>query len=153
APILSVDLPSGINGSTGQVLGVAVNATESITFFRKKPGHLLLPGRAHCGRVRVADIGIVDAVLSEIGIATFENQPEFWRAAFPLPRLDGHKYSRGHALIASGGLASTGAARLSARGALRGGAGLVTVATPREALSVNAAALTAVMVRAIDNAI
>jgi ADP-dependent NAD(P)H-hydrate dehydratase / NAD(P)H-hydrate epimerase len=153
AQILSVDLPSGINGSTGQVLGVAVNATESITFFRKKPGHLLLPGRAHCGRVRVADIGIVDAVLSEIGIATFENQPEFWRAAFPLPRLDGHKYSRGHALIASGGLASTGAARLSARGALRGGAGLVTVATPREALSVNAAALTAVMVRPVDTVI
>ena len=135
APILSVDLPSGINGSSGQVLGVAVNATESVTFFRKKPGHLLLPGRMHCGRVRLADIGIADAVLGEIGVTTFENLPEFWRAAFPLPRLDGHKYSRGHALIASGGLAMTGAARLSARGALRAGAGLVTVATPREALS------------------
>ena len=153
APILSVDLPSGINGSSGQVLGVAVNATESVTFFRKKPGHLLLPGRMHCGRVRLADIGIADAVLGEIGVTTFENLPEFWRAAFPLPRLDGHKYSRGHALIASGGLATTGAARLSARGALRAGAGLVTVATPREALSVNAAALTAVMVRPADTAI
>ena len=153
APILSVDLPSGINGSSGQVLGVAVNATESVTFFRKKPGHLLLPGRVHCGRVRLADIGIADAVLGEIGVTTFENLPEFWRAAFPLPRLDGHKYSRGHALIASGGLAMTGAARLSARGALRAGAGLVTVATPREALSVNAAALTAVMVRPADTAI
>ncbi len=152
-PILSVDLPSGINGSSGQVLGVAVNATESVTFFRKKPGHLLLPGRMHCGRVRLADIGIADAVLGEIGVTTFENLPEFWRAAFPLPRLDGHKYSRGHALIASGGLATTGAARLSARGALRAGAGLVTVATPREALSVNAAALTAVMVRPADTAI
>jgi ADP-dependent NAD(P)H-hydrate dehydratase / NAD(P)H-hydrate epimerase len=152
-PVLSVDLPSGINGSSGQVLGVAVNATESVTFFRKKPGHLLLPGRAHCGRVRLADIGIADAVLGEIGVTTFENRPEFWRAAFPMPRLDGHKYSRGHALIASGGLAGTGAARLSARGALRGGAGLVTVATPREALSVNAAALTAVMVRPADTAI
>jgi ADP-dependent NAD(P)H-hydrate dehydratase / NAD(P)H-hydrate epimerase len=152
-PILSVDLPSGINGSTGEMLGVAVNATGSITFFRKKPGHLLLPGRAHCGRVRVADIGICDTVLDEIAVATFENVPAFWQGAFPLPRLDGHKYSRGHALIASGGVATTGAARLSARGALRAGAGLVTVATPRDALVVNAVALTAVMVREADDAL
>jgi hydroxyethylthiazole kinase-like uncharacterized protein yjeF len=153
APVLSVDLPSGINGSTGKVLGVAVNATESITFFRKKPGHLLLPGRAHGGRVRIADIGIGEAVLAEIGIGTFENVPELWSNAFPIPRLDGHKYTRGHALIASGGLASTGAARLSARAALRAGAGLVTVASPRDALAVNAAALTAVMVRPADTVV
>jgi ADP-dependent NAD(P)H-hydrate dehydratase / NAD(P)H-hydrate epimerase len=152
-PILSVDLPSGVNGSSGQVMGAAVNATESITFFRRKPGHLLLPGRLHCGRVRVVDIGIADAVLGDIGVATFANVPALWQAAFPLPRLDGHKYSRGHALIASGGVATTGAARLSARGALRGGAGLVTVASPRDALVVNAAALTAVMVRPADTAI
>lgn len=152
-PVLSVDLPSGINGSSGQAMGTAVKATETITFFRKKPAHLLLPGRLHCGRVRVADIGIPDAVLDAIGVATFENVPELWHAAFPVPRLDGHKYSRGHALIASGGMATTGAARLTARGALRAGAGLVTVATPREALVVNAAALTAVMVRPADDAI
>src|SRR6187402_2705111 len=84
APILSVDLPSGINGSTGQVLGIAVNANETITFFRKKPGHQLLPGRAHCGRVRVADIGISDAVLGTIGVAAFENVPAIWQAAFPI---------------------------------------------------------------------
>ena len=152
-PILSVDLPSGINGSTGQVLGIAVNATESITFFRKKPGHLLLPGRAHCGRVRVADIGISDAVLDTIGVEAFENVPSLWQAAFPIPRLQDHKYSRGHALIASGGMSTTGAARLSARGALRAGAGLVTVATPADALAVNASALTAVMVRQADDAV
>jgi hydroxyethylthiazole kinase-like uncharacterized protein yjeF len=152
-PILSVDLPSGVNGSTGQVLGIAVNATESITFFRKKPGHLLLPGRAHCGRVRVADIGISNAVLDEIGVKTSENVPERWRAAFPIPRLDSHKYTRGHVLVASGGMTTTGAARLSARGALRAGAGLVTVATPGDALAVNAAALTVVMVRQADDAV
>ncbi len=150
-PVLSVDLPSGINGSTGEVMGVAVDATETITFFRKKPGHLLLPGRAHCGRVRVADIGIPETVLGEIAVATFENLPELWRDAFPVPRLDGHKYSRGHAVIASGGMATTGAARLTARGALRAGAGLVTLASPHDALSINAAALTAIMVRPADD--
>lgn len=152
-PILSVDLPSGINGTTGQVMGVAVRATETVTFFRKKPAHLLLPGRGYCGRVRVADIGISTRVLDTIGVQTFENDPDLWHAVFPVPGLDGHKYARGHAVVVSGGVAMTGAARLTARGALRGGAGLVTLATPREALNVNAAALTAVMVRPVDTAI
>src|SRR6202051_1302783 len=152
-PVLSVDLPSGINGSTGAVMGVAVRATETITFFRRKPAHLLLPGRIHCGRVRVADIGIDARVLLEIRPRTFENTPQFWRKSFPVPRIDGHKYARGHAVIVSGDIASTGAARLSARGALRAGAGLVTLASPRDALAVNAAALAAVMVRAIDTVV
>uniref|UniRef100_Q07NN9 Bifunctional NAD(P)H-hydrate repair enzyme n=1 Tax=Rhodopseudomonas palustris (strain BisA53) TaxID=316055 RepID=Q07NN9_RHOP5 len=150
APVLSIDLPSGINGTTGMVMGVAVRARETVTFFRRKPGHLLLPGRLHCGRVRVADIGIDDAVLDEIKPLAFENCPSLWRDAFPVPRIDGHKYGRGHAVIVSGGLAATGAARLAGRGALRAGAGLVTLASPRDALTVNAAALTAIMLRAID---
>src|SRR4030088_3050008 len=153
APVLSVDLPSGINGTTGAVMGVAVRATETVTFFRRKPGHLLLPGRAHCGRVRVADIGIDARVLEEIRPQTFENTPQFWRKSFPVPRIDGHKYARGHAVIVSGDIAATGAARLSARGALRAGAGLATLASPRDALAVNAAALTAVMVRAVDTVV
>ena len=150
APILAVDLPSGINGTTGAVMGDAVRATETITFFRRKPGHWLLPGRLHCGRVRLVDIGIAAAVLDGIHPATFENDPELWQAVFPVPRIDGHKYARGHAVVVSGGASATGAARLAARAALRAGAGLVTVASPREALAINAAALTAVMVRAID---
>ena len=150
APVLSVDLPSGINGDTGAVMGVAVRATETVTFFRRKPGHLLLPGRIYCGRVRVADIGIDPRVLEEIRPRTFETIPQFWRTSFPVPRIDGHKYARGHAVVVSGGLAATGAARMSARGALRAGAGLVTVASPRDALVVNATALTAVMVRPVD---
>ncbi len=153
ALVLAVDLPSGINGTTGFVMGVAVRATETVTFFRKKPAHLLLPGRMYCGRVRLADIGIASGVLDEIRPQTFENTPETWRASFPVPRIDGHKYARGHAVIVSGPIEHTGAARLAARGALRGGAGLVTVASPREALAVNAAALTAVMVRAVDTPI
>jgi len=150
-PVLAVDLPSGINGSTGAVMGTAIRATETVTFFREKPGHLLLPGRVHCGVVDVVDIGIEDDVLDRIHPNTFENIPELWRDVFPVPEIDGHKYARGHAVVVSGGMSETGAARMAARAALRAGAGLVTVASSREALPVNAAALTAVMVRAVDN--
>jgi hydroxyethylthiazole kinase-like uncharacterized protein yjeF len=150
APVLAVDLPSGISGTSGAVMGAAINAIETVTFFRRKPAHLLMPGRKHCGRVRVADIGIDPRVLEEIRPHTFENIPQSWQSFFPVPRIEGHKYARGHAVVLSGELASTGAARLAARGALRAGAGLVTVVSPRDALVVNAAALTAVMVRPVD---
>ena len=153
APVLAVDLPSGINGNTGAIMGTAVRAIETVTFFRRKPAHLLLPGRLHCGRVRVADIGIDAAVLTEIAPKAFENAPSSWGRAFPIPTIEGHKYNRGHVVVVSGGLAATGAARLSARGALRAGAGLVTLATPREALAVNASALTAVMVHPVDTVV
>ena len=133
-------------------MGVAVNAAQSVTFFRKKVGHVLLPGRLHCGRVSVADIGIPATVLPEIGVKTFENVPALWRALFPRPEIDGHKYDRGHAVVVSGPVWSTGAARLAARAALRAGAGLVTIASPRDALTVNAAASLAVMVRPVDGA-
>jgi ADP-dependent NAD(P)H-hydrate dehydratase / NAD(P)H-hydrate epimerase len=153
APVLAVDLPSGVNGTTAAIMGVAVHATETVTFFRKKPAHLLLPGRLQCGRVRVVDIGIDAAVLDEIRPQTFENAPQVWRGSFPVPKIASHKYARGHVLAVSGEIASTGAARLSARAALRAGAGLVTLASPRDALAVNAAALTAVMVRPIDTVV
>jgi ADP-dependent NAD(P)H-hydrate dehydratase / NAD(P)H-hydrate epimerase len=150
APVLAVDLPSGINGDSGAIMGAAVRATETVTFFRRKPGHLLLPGRIHCGRVRVTDIGIDRRVLEEIRPRTFANIPQLWRREFPVPRIDTHKYVRGHAVVVSGDIAATGAARMAARGLLRAGAGLVTLASPRDALAVNATALTAVMVRPID---
>jgi ADP-dependent NAD(P)H-hydrate dehydratase / NAD(P)H-hydrate epimerase len=151
-PVIAVDLPSGINGSTGAVMGVAVNATQTVTFFRRKPGHLLLPGRLHCGNVLVADIGIRSDVLQRIQPKTYANSPALWGAAFPLPSIEGHKYSRGHAVVVSGGMSRTGAARLAARAALRAGAGLVTIASPLDALAVNAAANLAVMVRPVEGA-
>lgn len=151
-PVYAVDLPSGVNGTTGNVMGVAVSAAEAITFFRRKPGHVLLPGRLHCGSTHVADIGIPDAVLESIQPQTWLNSPKLWGSGFPVPQAGGHKYARGHAVVVSGDMSSTGAARLSARGALRAGAGLVTLASPRNALMINAAASTAVMVRAVDDA-
>ena len=152
APVVAVDLPSGINGTTGAVMGEAVQATHTVTFFRAKPGHLLLPGRLHCGTLEIADIGIPARVLDRIKPKTFANRPALWRDHFPVPKAAGHKYGRGHAVIVSGGLSTTGAARLAARGALRAGAGLVTIASPGDALAVNAAANLAVMVRHVDGA-
>jgi hydroxyethylthiazole kinase-like uncharacterized protein yjeF len=113
---------------------------------------LLLPGRVHCGAISVADIGILDSVLDQIKPKTFANEPALWLGQYPWPQPEGHKYARGHAIVVSGPLWSTGAARLGARGALRIGAGLVTVASPRDALTVNAAQLTAIMVREADDA-
>jgi NAD(P)H-hydrate epimerase len=151
-PVIAVDVPSGVDGTTGMVRGVAVRAAATVTFFRLKPGHLLLPGRELCGETRVADIGIPDSVLETIKPKTFANQPGLWLSHFPWPKSEAHKYARGHAVVVSGPVFSTGAARLGAMGALRAGAGLVTVASPNDAVTVNASHLTAIMVRPVDDA-
>jgi NAD(P)H-hydrate epimerase len=143
---LAVDVPSGLDGATGTVLGAAAPADVTVTFFRKKPGHLLLPGRTLCGSLVLADIGIPDRVLDMLSPKTFENGPAVWRGAYPWPDAESHKYRRGHALV-RGGAVMTGAARLAARAAGRMGAGLVTLAAPEPAWPVYAAALTSVIVR------
>jgi NAD(P)H-hydrate epimerase len=150
-PVVAVDVPSGLDGSTGQAASPVVLAARTVTFFRLKPGHLLLPGRTLCGEVSLADIGIPAAVLDEIKPATFANRPSLWAGHFPWPQLDGHKYTRGHAVVVSGPAECTGAARLGARGALRIGAGLVTVAGNGAATAVNATQLTAIMVKALGS--
>ncbi len=151
-PVCAVDVPSGVHGDSGQVAGGAMQADLTVTFFRRKPGHLLLPGRGLCGEVQVADIGTPVEVLDQIAPRTFANAPGLWAAQFPQPGADDHKYVRGHAVVAGGGLAVTGATRLAAYGALRIGAGLVTVAAPPDAFSTYAASLTAVMNRKVDGA-
>ncbi len=150
-PVVAVDVPSGLDGTTGNAAGPVVQATTTVTFFRLKPGHLLLPGRELCGEVQLADIGIPDAVLAEVKPPTFANRQSLWGGQFPEMQVDGHKYTRGHAVVVSGPPESTGAARLGARGALRIGAGLVTVTGNGAATAVNATQLTAVMVKALGN--
>lgn len=144
-PVVAIDLPSGVSGLSGEALGTAIHAAVTVTFFRRKPGHLLEPGRSRCGEVVVADIGIDPAILKRIGPKTFANEPPLWKASLPQPSHVGHKYDRGHAVVFSGGASKTGAARLSATAALRIGAGLVTVFSPASALMINAMHLTAVM--------
>jgi NAD(P)H-hydrate epimerase len=122
-----------------------------VTFFRKKPGHLLLPGRDLCGGVVLADIGIPSGVLGAIAPDCFENGPPLWLAAYPWPKAAGHKYGRGHALVL-GGPAMTGAARLASRAAQRIGAGLVTLAAPSGAYPIYAGALESVMVAKLARA-
>ncbi len=129
---------------------VCVKADLTVTFFRKKQAHVLMPGRALCGEIVVADIGIADKALETVRTQMFENGPALWR--YPWPDPNGYKYSRGHCVVVSGPAHATGAARLAARGALRAGAGLVSVASPQDAVAVNASHLTAIMVKPFESA-
>ena len=150
APVIAVDVPSGVDGDSGKIMGAAVEADVTVTFFRLKPAHLLLPGRMLCGEVVLGDIGIQAAACANIRL--FENSPLHWGGHYPWPRADAHKYARGHCVVVSGPAHATGAARLAARGALRIGAGLVSVAAEKDAVAVNAAHLTAIMVKPFDGA-
>ncbi len=149
-PVVAVDVPTGIDATHGTIRGLAFKAAATTTFFRRKTGHVLLPARLYCGEVRAVDIGIPSTVLGDIAPRTFTNDPDFWLRYFPKLKIDGHKYDRGHAIVVSGPMESTGAARLAARTALRSGSGLVTVATSKAAFYINAAQLTAIMVSPYD---
>ena len=145
-PVVAIDVPSGVHGDSGDVLGTAAPARLTVTFHRPKPGHLLLPGRELCGELVVADIGIPAAVTEGLEVRQWVNQPHLWEGLRPRRTAAGHKYSYGHALVVGGGRTTSGAARLAARAALRAGAGLVTVLCAEDALPIYAAQLTAVMV-------
>ncbi|GJL91094.1 NAD(P)H-hydrate dehydratase [Hyphococcus sp.] len=152
APVVAVDIPSGVDADTGAVLGTAIQAVRTVTFHARKPGHVLFPGRALSGAIDIADIAIDEEATQKAGVGAFENHPALWGGMYPRPQWGGHKYHRGAAMILSGGALTTGAARLAAQGALRIGAGLVTMLSPSEAAPVHAAHLTAIMLRIADTA-
>lgn len=133
-PVVAIDIPSGLNADTGEVDEATPKAVLTVTFCRKKIGHMLLPGKNFCGRVEVADIGINDQTVADTGANVFENHLALWLPDFPLPETTAHKYQRGHALVL-GGAKMTGAARLAGIAAARMGAGLVTLAVPENAFN------------------
>jgi NAD(P)H-hydrate epimerase len=147
-PLVAVDVPSGVMGDTGESVGAAP-AVCTVTFARKKPGHVLMPGRELCGDIVVADIGIPASALESLTIDAWENDPALWQAQLPRAKSSANKYTRGHALL-WGGYPMTGAARMAARAAARMGAGLTTIAVPQAAFSLYAAALTSIMVQPLS---
>ena len=152
-PVLAVDLPSGIDGAGGMNAEAAIIAAETVTFFRLKPAHVLLPGRINCGTVTLVDIGISPSAISRAALKTRLNRPDLWLDQLPRPRVDGHKYDRGHLLVIAGAPGMGGAARLAAGAALRMGAGLVTIGAPAASLAENAAQLNAIMLRQVDSSV
>ena len=147
--IVAIDVPSGVIGDSGEDLG-AIPADVTVTFFRKKPGHLLLPGRKLCGETIVCDIGISPNVLTSMKPSIFENHPLLWQSALPNTNDNDNKYKRGHALI-YGGYPLTGASRLAAHAAARIGVGLTTIAVPEIALSIYASGLMSIMIKPLQN--
>ena len=145
SPVVAIDVPSGLDGLTGQPLGTCFKAAATVTFAALRPAHVLAPGLAFSGQVVAMDIGV------PAQSSVFENSPALWIAQLPQPGLEGHKHKRGHLKVVSGGPANTGAARLAARAGLRAGAGLVTVLSPPAAVIVNASHLTAEMLVSLNS--
>ena len=152
AAVVAVDVPSGLNGNTNLVHGPCIHADLTVTFFLKKPAHILFPGRQLCGEVVLAQIGLTVQQLDTDSVQCWLNGAALFAKSLPQLAADGHKFQRGHVLVRGGPIESTGAARLSATTALYSGAGLVTLATTTQALATNAAHLTAVMLERVDTA-
>lgn len=131
--VVAVDVPSGLHGDSGEIMGRAPHAEHTVTFFRPKPAHCSLAGLERCGALSVVDIGIPPDVLHEIAPRLWLNAPALWRHHLRRRALDVHKYARGHLTILGGPLA-TGATRMAALAARRAGAGLVSIAAPQTAL-------------------
>ncbi|MEO1041400.1 MAG: NAD(P)H-hydrate dehydratase [Pseudomonadota bacterium] len=148
AKVLAIDLPSGIDGATGEVRGQAVHADVTVTFHRLKPGHLIGDGAELSGRIFLCDIGI--APEADDASAVW-NAPCLWRDSLCGLVRETHKYARGHVCVIGGPGLKGGAARLSARAASVSGAGAVTYLSPLSGAEFAAATFDAVMVKPLGD--
>jgi hydroxyethylthiazole kinase-like uncharacterized protein yjeF len=148
--IVAIDVPSGVDGSTGTVSPGTPCAELTITFVAPKPGHLLEPARSMAGLIVSADIGIPADIVAAVDEGVRVNGPAEWQDRLPRRRVQAHKYSFGHVLVIGGDATRTGAAAMAAAAAARIGAGLVTVAAPSEALGLYAGDARSLMTRPLD---
>jgi ADP-dependent NAD(P)H-hydrate dehydratase / NAD(P)H-hydrate epimerase len=140
-PVVSVDVPSGVDGLTGQVRNAAVKADVTVTFFRQKPAHVLRPGKDYCGEIVVTEIGLPHQAEAAAQHLLWINE----KPKLPKHSFDTHKYRRGGVVVWSGDALHTGASRLSALAAQRAGAGIVCLAGPRDGLMVQAHHVTSIV--------
>lgn len=149
--VVSADIPSGLNGDLGRASGPVMRADLTVTFHRLKPAHLLQPGRSLCGEIVLADIGIPDSWSASIPACAQVNSPDLWALPCPLAMAQTHKHKRGRLCVLSGPPGSTGAAVLSARAGLIGGAGFVTLLSGAKDVADLSLSEPSLVVRALDN--
>lgn len=148
---IAVDIPTGICSDTGQMLGVAFKADLTVTFFRKKRGHVLGKGLEYSGEVVVAPIGMPNKIINKIDVRVFDNCPALWKSKIPRPISSSYKHKRGHTLVFGGRADMSGAGRLAGYAALRIGSGLVTMLVPEMDLAVYAQKQMALMAKGYNN--
>jgi NAD(P)H-hydrate epimerase len=151
APVLAVDIPSGLDADTGRPLGVAVQAEATATFGFAKVGQVQHPGIRHCGALAVVDIGIADAALAAVPARTALLDASTAARLVPRRDAEAHKGDCGHVLVLAGSFGHTGAAHLAARGAGRAGAGLVTLVGPASLYPVYAAGVREAMTASLPD--
>jgi hydroxyethylthiazole kinase-like uncharacterized protein yjeF len=131
-PVLAIDVPTGMNGNTGQIMGSALIADYTVSFHAPKQGHKLYPGKDLCGKLYIEDIGIPDRVTKTIAPKQYENTPDLWKACLKPRSSQSHKYNYGAVLVVVGDHTMRGASVLSSNAAIKAGAGLVTLALNKE---------------------
>ena len=151
APVVAVDIPSGVDADSGRLLGVAVKAALTVTFAVAKPGQVCFPGAAACGELLVADIGIPVRLLNEMPCSGQLIDADVARMLLPVRPQSGHKGTFGHLLVLAGARGKSGAAMLASEGGLRSGSGLVTLAVPNALRDACMARLTEAMSLALSD--
>lgn len=143
--VLAIDIPSGVNGDTGQIMGTAIKASRTCSFHRPKLGHYLYPGRAMCGELNIENIGISVRVSNQILPKQHINSPDLWRGSLNKRAINSHKYHQGSVLVVSGDQTMQGASVLSSNAAVKVGAGLVTMTVAKKELQTHPKSYAAIM--------